>query len=84
MPIRILIADDDPTIRMLLRRVVETHPAWQVCGEAANGVEAVNQVEHDQPDVAILDLGMPLRRILSCLCYCSVCRRFRNNSCMPR
>src|SRR5258708_5911590 len=36
MPIRILIADDDSTIRMLLRRVVETHPAWQVCSEAAN------------------------------------------------
>ncbi len=60
MPIRILIADDDANIRMLLRRVVETHPAWQVCGEAANGVEAIYQVEQDQPDVAILDLGMPL------------------------
>ncbi len=60
MPIRIFIADDDSTIRMLLRRVVETHPAWQVCGEAANGVDAVEQVEREQPDVAILDLGMPL------------------------
>jgi len=60
MPIRILIADDDSTIRMLLRRVVETHPAWQVCGEAANGVDAIEQVEREQPDVAILDLGMPL------------------------
>jgi DNA-binding NarL/FixJ family response regulator len=60
MPIRILIADDDSTIRMLLRRVLETHPAWQVCGEATNGVDAVEQVERAQPDVAILDLGMPL------------------------
>jgi len=60
MPIRILIADDDSTIRMLLRRVVETHRAWQVCGEAANGVDAVEQVERERPDVAILDLGMPL------------------------
>lgn len=60
MPIRILIADDDFTIRMLLRRVLETHPAWQVCGEAANGVDAVQQVERSQPDVAVLDLGMPM------------------------
>ena len=60
MPIRILIADDDSTIRMLLRRVLETHPAWQVCGEAANGADAVEQVKREQPDVAILDLGMPL------------------------
>jgi DNA-binding NarL/FixJ family response regulator len=59
MPIRILIADDDSTIRMLLRRVLETHPAWQVCGEAANGVDAVQQVEQSQPDIAVLDLGMP-------------------------
>lgn len=60
MPIRIFIADDDSSIRMLLRRVLETHPAWQVCGEASNGLDAVKQVEHAAPDVAILDLGMPL------------------------
>jgi DNA-binding NarL/FixJ family response regulator len=40
--------------------VLETHPAWQVCGEATNGVDAVEQVERAQLDVAILDLGMPL------------------------
>jgi DNA-binding NarL/FixJ family response regulator len=60
MPIRILIADDDSSIRMLLRRVLEAHPAWKVCGEASNGVDAVEQAERAEPDVAILDLGMPL------------------------
>jgi DNA-binding NarL/FixJ family response regulator len=60
MPIRILIADDDSNIRMLLRRVVESHPAWKVCGEASNGVDAVEEAERAEPDVAILDLGMPL------------------------
>jgi DNA-binding NarL/FixJ family response regulator len=59
MPIRILIADDDSSIRMLLRRVLEAHPAWKVCGEANNGVDAVQEVERAEPDVAILDLGMP-------------------------
>ena len=60
MPIRILIADDDSNIRMLLRRVVESHPAWKVCGEASNGVDAIEEAKRAEPDVAILDLGMPL------------------------
>jgi DNA-binding NarL/FixJ family response regulator len=60
MPIRILIADDDSTIRMLLRRLLESHSEWQVCAEAVNGVEAIEKVEQSTPDLAILDLGMPL------------------------
>jgi DNA-binding NarL/FixJ family response regulator len=60
MPIRILIADDDSNIRMLLRRVLESHIAWTVCGEVSNGADAVEEVERAVPDVAILDLGMPL------------------------
>jgi len=59
MPIRILIADDDPAIRGLFRRLLEAHPGWQVCGEAVNGVDAVEQVARSTPDLAILDLGMP-------------------------
>jgi len=59
MPIRILIADDDPAIRGLFRRLLEAHPGWEVCGEAVNGVEAVEQVARVTPDLAILDLGMP-------------------------
>ena len=42
MPIRILIADDDSTIRRLLRRLLEDHPDWEVCGEAVNGADAVS------------------------------------------
>ena len=38
MSTRILIADDDVTIRMLLRRLLEKQRNWQVCGEASNGV----------------------------------------------
>jgi len=60
MPIQILIADDDANIRMLLRRVLESHPAWKVCGEVSNGADAVEEVKRVEPDVAILDLGMPL------------------------
>ena len=60
MPIRILIADDDPAIRGLFRRLLEAQPHWQVCGEAGNGAEAVQQATDISPDLAILDLGMPL------------------------
>jgi DNA-binding NarL/FixJ family response regulator len=60
MPIRILIADDDSTIRMLLRRLLERHSDWQVCCEAVNGVEAIEKVAQAAPDLAILDLGMPV------------------------
>jgi len=59
MPIRILIADDDVTIRHLLRRILEERPGWEVCGEAANGNDAVAQTEQLAPDLAIIDLAMP-------------------------
>jgi len=61
MPIRILIADDDAAIRRLFRRLLEAHPDWQVCGEAVNGVDAIEKVALESPDLAILDLGMPLK-----------------------
>jgi CheY-like chemotaxis protein len=60
MPTRILIADDDSTIRLLLRRLLEKQPDWQVCGEASNGVEAIERVEELEPDVVVMDLGMPV------------------------
>jgi DNA-binding NarL/FixJ family response regulator len=59
MPTRILIADDDPSIRRLLRRILEEHPDWQVCGEAANGRDAIQQTKHLAPDVVVMDLAMP-------------------------
>lgn len=60
MAVRILIADDDSTIRNLLRRLLERNSHWQVCGEAVNGVEPVEKTELFTPDLAILDLGMPV------------------------
>jgi two-component system response regulator NreC len=59
LTIRILLADDDATIRMLLKRLLEANPDWQVCGEARNGIDAVQKVMHDSPDLVIMDLGMP-------------------------
>ena len=60
MSTRILIADDDATIRQLLRRLLEKQPEWQVCGEAGNGVEAIEGVERLEPDIVVMDLAMPV------------------------
>ena len=59
MSIRILIADDDPSIRRLLRRLIETHGGWTVCADAGDGHEAVDKATQLKPDVAVLDLAMP-------------------------
>jgi DNA-binding NarL/FixJ family response regulator len=59
MPVRILIADDDMSIRRLLRRILEERPGWEVCGEAANGNDAVTKAAQLTPDLAIIDLAMP-------------------------
>ena len=59
MPIRILLADDDVPIRRLLRRILEERPGWEVCGEAANGNDAIKKTQQLAPDVAIIDLAMP-------------------------
>jgi DNA-binding NarL/FixJ family response regulator len=59
MATRILIADDDASVRQLLRRILEEHPGWQVCGEAFNGRDAVAKVKQLVPDVVVMDLAMP-------------------------
>jgi DNA-binding NarL/FixJ family response regulator len=56
----ILIVDDNPGIRRLLRSYLETKPEYEVCGEAENGKIAVQKVESLHPDVVILDLQMPV------------------------
>jgi DNA-binding NarL/FixJ family response regulator len=59
MATRVLIADDDRAIRRLLRRIVEEHPGWEVCGEAENGHDAIDKAGALAPDIAVLDLAMP-------------------------
>ena len=60
MPLNILIADDNASVRHLLRRTVEDNAELSVCGEAENGQIAVEQVKQSNPDVVILDYQMPL------------------------
>ena len=56
---RILIADDHAAVRRSVRSLLETHPQWELCGEASNGREAVEQALRLKPDVVLLDMSMP-------------------------
>lgn len=60
MPLKILIADDNATVRRLLRRTIEDNAELNICGEAENGQIAVEQVRQSNPDVVILDFQMPV------------------------
>lgn len=59
MAVRILIADDDAAIRRLLRRLIENHEDWSVCGDVATGEDAIGKASQLNPDVIVLDLAMP-------------------------
>ncbi len=58
--VRILIADDHSVVRAGLRALLESRPGWEVCAEASDGREAVEKAGKHQPNVAVLDIGMPL------------------------
>jgi DNA-binding NarL/FixJ family response regulator len=57
--VRILLADDHDVVRKGLRGLLEVNSAWQVCGEATNGRDAVKLAMELKPDLAVLDLEMP-------------------------
>lgn len=59
MPRRILIADDNETIRRTLQSQIERVPGVEVCGMASNGIEAVEAAIALRPDVLIVDVLMP-------------------------
>jgi CheY-like chemotaxis protein len=56
----ILIVDDNPSIRLLLRSFVESKTKFIVCGEPRHGTEAIEKAQHLQPDLILLDLSLPL------------------------
>ena len=58
--LRLLIADDHEIFRVGLRSLLEDEPGWQVVAEASNGRDAVAEAGKTHPDVALLDIGMPV------------------------
>jgi CheY-like chemotaxis protein len=56
----ILICDDNPNIRYLLRVFVESQTPFKICGEADHGPEAIEKARVLQPDLILVDLSMPV------------------------
>jgi DNA-binding NarL/FixJ family response regulator len=57
---RVLIADDNALIRRQIRTILELDSGLQVCAEATNGAEAVEKARQFRPDVAVVDVVMPV------------------------
>lgn len=57
--LRVLIVDDHEIVRKGVRGVVEAHPGWEVCGEAANGQDGLEIAMREKPDVVVLDVSLP-------------------------
>ncbi len=56
----ILIVDDSAAIRRSLRGLLARHDGWEVCGEAANGREAIDKALQLRPSLVVLDISMPV------------------------
>jgi signal transduction histidine kinase len=57
--VRFLIADDHELFRGTARSFIESHPNWQVCGEAGDGIEAIEKAKRLRPQVILMDINMP-------------------------
>ena len=61
MSVTILIVDDHEVVREGVRTIINrARPQWQICGEAANGQEAIDAAMRLIPDIILLDITMPV------------------------
>jgi DNA-binding NarL/FixJ family response regulator len=60
MPKSVLVVDDNAEIRHLLCKLFTSESDFEVCGEAANGQEAIERAQELHPDVIVIDLSMPV------------------------
>ena len=56
---KILLVDDDARVRRVISSMLSRHPGWEICGEAADGQESINQAHATRPDVVLMDVSMP-------------------------
>ena len=59
MNVRILVADDNARVRDGLRLLLQSHADWEVCGEATDGIEAIEKYRQLSPDLLVVDVSMP-------------------------
>ena len=60
MAIRVLIADDSKLMRRQIRTTLEPDRDIEICAEAENGLEAVRKALECRPDLAVIDINMPV------------------------
>jgi two-component system, NarL family, response regulator LiaR len=58
-PLKILIVEDDPVMRMGLKQFLELNPQITIVGEAADGYAAIDAVTETDPDLVLVDVGLP-------------------------
>lgn len=58
-PIRVVIVDDHPILRIGLSMYLERNPRIRIVGEADNGFDAVRLISEELPDVVLMDIDMP-------------------------
>jgi DNA-binding NarL/FixJ family response regulator len=56
---QVLLVDDNPVVRHIVRQILEKESQLRICGEANDGKEALDKAKVLQPDIVILDLSMP-------------------------
>jgi two-component system response regulator AlgR len=56
----VLIVDDNPLVRTIVRAIFEAQPDFRICGEAVNGQDAIEKATKLHPDLVVLDLSMPV------------------------
>jgi DNA-binding NarL/FixJ family response regulator len=59
-PIRVLVADDDPSFRSSVRDLIDRQPGLEVVATAADGLRAIELADDLDPDAVVIDLHMPL------------------------
>lgn len=59
MNVRILVVDDNAAVRHCLRLLLQEHADWEVCGEAVDGIEAIEKYRQLRPDLLVVDVSMP-------------------------
>lgn len=59
VPVRVLLVDDAPEARRLVRTALRFSGGFDVVGEAGTGVDAITMVDELEPDLVVLDLGLP-------------------------
>src|SRR5262249_25255710 len=58
-PTKILIVDDHEAVRKVIRSLLSLHSGWTICGEAGDGLEAIEKSRNLLPDLVLMDISMP-------------------------